>query len=237
MEKEIEYQVGDKKHIGYLVSEDENEKPVVLVCHAFEGRNEVADNYARYFADLGYIGFAVDLFGEKKVESNLEGCMKQITPFFDDRQLVMTRLLPFLELIEGIDYMDSDKIGAIGFCFGGMCALDLARNSEKIKGVISVHGLLSAPKEAQLEKISAKVLALHGYKDPQVPHSQIHEFMEEMDKKNADWQLHYYGNAKHAFTDPKAFQIGDKKMGREYNEKATLRMKKISEVFFDEVLQ
>lgn len=236
MEKEIHYAIGEKEYIAFGVTKAKEKRPVVLVFHAFEGRNEVAKDYARYFASLGYVGLAVDLFGEKKVEQTLEGCMSQITPFFEDRNLVIERIDPLLELIKGIDWMDADHIGAIGFCFGGMCVLDLARNYSHIKGVISVHGILQAPEKTCLDKINSKVLALHGYKDPQIPESQIKAFCKEMDKKQADWQLHYYGNAKHAFTDPKAFEIGDKKMGREYNEQATNRAKKIAEVFFDEVL-
>jgi len=235
MEKEIEYQVGDKKHIGYLVSEDENEKPVVLVCHAFEGRNEVAMEYARFFSKLGYVGFAVDFFGEKKVETNLEGCMSKITPFFEDRSLTTGVLSSAIEAVKKEECVNPDKIGAIGFCFGGMCVLDLARNHDAIKGVVSVHGILSSPGLDGLKKIHAKVLALHGYKDPQVPQEQILEFMKEMDEKKGDWQLHYYGEAKHAFTDPKAREIGPEKMGREYNERATSRMKKSVCAFFQEI--
>lgn len=235
MEKEIEYLVEGKKHVGYCAYKSKDKRPLVLVCHAFEGRNEVAEEYARFFSELGYVGFAVDMFGEKQIETTLNGCMQKITPFFENRELVSVCLNPAIEVVASQSFVDKNNIGAIGFCFGGMCVLDLARNSNRIKGVISVHGILSSPDNYNLDKISSKVLALHGYKDPQVPQDQIEDFMKEMDNKNADWQLHYYGLAKHAFTDPKASLIGSKEMGREYNEKATGRMKKTALTFFNEI--
>ena len=91
MEKEVHYSIDGREYVGFSVSKTKEKRPVILVCHAFEGRNEVAEAHARYFADLGYVGFAVDLFGEKKVETTLDGCMNQITPFFDDLQGLNSR--------------------------------------------------------------------------------------------------------------------------------------------------
>jgi dienelactone hydrolase len=235
MEKEVHYAIDKREHMGFLATKSKEQRPVIIVCHAFEGRNALSIEYARFFASLGYVGFAADLFGEKKVEITLEGCMGQIKPFFTRRNLVLERLYPVLDLVSSLDCVQKEQIGVIGFCFGGMCALDLARNSDRIKGAVSVHGILTKPEKSFLQKIQAKVLVLHGDKDPQISKEEIENFKKEMDEKKADWQMHIYGNAKHAFTDPKAFEIGSQKMGREYNLQATTRMQKFVEIFFDEI--
>lgn len=235
--QEIEYRAKGKTMVGFLAYDDKNKakRPAILVCHAFEGRNELSCEYAKWISTLGYVGFAVDMFGNKKIEQTLNGCMGEINPFFENRNLVMERLNPAIDAVCSNERVDPTKIGAIGFCFGGMCVLDLARNSNRVKGVVSVHGILTRPEKVSLEKIEAKVLVLQGYKDPQVKKEQIDGFMKEMDQHAKDWQFHFYGDAKHAFTDPKASEIGPKEMGREYNLKAVHRTKKTTQAFFEEV--
>jgi dienelactone hydrolase len=124
-------------------------------------------------------------------------------------------------------------MGAIGFCFGGLCALDLARSGVDIRAVVSFHGLLGAPEGVEKGKIKAKVLAMHGYADPMVKSDQVAHFEQEMTKGNVDWQMHIFGNTMHAFTNP---QANDPSFGLVYNEAAARRSWLAMENFFKEVL-
>jgi dienelactone hydrolase len=220
---DLSYQDGDTTCVGYLAYDDTHthQRPVVMICHAFEGRNDLACEYARKCAEQGYVGFAVDMYGDAAVADTLEGCMAHLMPFFQDRAKLRARILAAFNAIKAVDVVDNDNIGAMGFCFGGMTVLDLARSGANVKGVASIHGVFAAPEGLDVGEIKAKVLCLHGYKDPQVPPAALAPFAEEMDKHGVDWQVHYFGNAKHAFTDPDAAKIGAPEMGREYNEEAT----------------
>ena len=115
------------------------------------------------------------------------------------------------------DSVDSDRIAAIGYCFGGLCVLELARSGAALRGVASFHGLLSKDPDTANETITARIIAFHGWDDPFVPPDQVREFTEEMSAANADWQLHAYGNTLHSFTKPMA---NDPENGIAYNASA-----------------
>ena len=138
----------------------------------------------------------------------------------EDRQQLLQRISAAFNTVCNLEAVDKTKIAAMGFCFGGLCVLDLARAGTDISGVISVHGLLLAPTQVNSANLNAKILALHGHDDPMVPLEQVVAFESEMSEKNADWQLHAYGNTQHAFTNPKANDIN---LGTIYNEVANKR--------------
>ncbi|MDF1795624.1 MAG: dienelactone hydrolase family protein [Coxiellaceae bacterium] len=233
--QDLEYHDGDTRCIGHLAYDDSHDKarPCVLVVHAFEGRNQLACDYANKLAELGYVGIAVDMYGEGNVAHDLEGCMEYMMPLFQDRAALRARILAAFETAKGLDVVDSSNIGAMGFCFGGMTCLDLARSGADIKGVVSIHGVFAAPEGLDCD-IKAKVLALHGYQDPQVPPDQLAGFADEMTAQDVDWQVLFFGNAKHAFTDPDAAKIGAPEMGREYSATATARSWQYCQDFFSE---
>jgi dienelactone hydrolase len=116
--------------------------------------------------------------------------------------------------------VDEDNIAAIGFCFGGLCVLDLARIGADLKGVVSFHGLFGAPGNTQGMKIKARVMALHGHEDPMVPVKAVNDLQNELTAAGADWQIHVYGDTMHAFTNPKA---NDPSFGTVYSENANRR--------------
>jgi len=136
--------------------------------------------------------------------SSAEKNAKLMQPFMDNRQMLQKRMHSALNAVKLMPWVDDRKIAAIGFCFGGLCSLDLARTGADLKGVVSFHGLLSAPGNNQNNAIKAKILALHGHDDPMVPVEQVIAFEQEMTKAGADWQLHTYGHTMHAFTNPVA---------------------------------
>lgn len=184
------------------------QRPVVLIHHAWGGRDDFVADKARQLAELGYLGFAVDLYGKGVKGSSKEENARLMQPLMQDRHLLQQRLLAALANVKLLPWADNRRIAAIGFCFGGLCALDLARTGVEVRGVVAFHGLLVPPDNIPEPKIKAKVLALHGHDDPMVPVEQVLAFQQEMTRAGADWQLHVYGNTLHAFTNPIANDPG-----------------------------
>ncbi|MEY3288861.1 MAG: hypothetical protein RLZZ419_1103 [Pseudomonadota bacterium] len=179
-------------------------RPAVLINHSWAGRDDFVAEKAKKLAALGYVGFAVDMYGKGILGLDAQENAKLMQPFMDDRQMLVKRLQAALYAVKLMPWVDDSKVAAIGFCFGGLCALDLARAGVDLKGVVSFHGLLGAPGNAPGNAIKAKILALHGHDDPMVPVEQVLAFEQEMTQSGADWQLHAFGNTMHAFTNPVA---------------------------------
>lgn len=215
----IEYDIAGTKCQGFVAyPAGDGVAPVVLVAHAWGGQSEFDRDQARMLADLGYVGFALDLFGGKTGNS-VEENQALIKPFTDDRTKIRDGMTASLETATALERADPAKVAAIGFCFGGMCVLDLARAGTDIAGVVSFHGLLF-PNGLDPKPIKAKILALHGHDDPMVPPDVVADFYAEMDAGGADWQLHAYGGTKHAFTNPHA---NDHELGTVHDEIAAKR--------------
>lgn len=217
---------------GYLSYNSTTPSPAVLVVHDWSGRNEFACQKADMLANIGYVGFAVDMYGEGKVGETIEEKQSLMQPFLKDRVLLRDRLMSAIHVVRTMDMVDANKIALIGFCFGGLCVLDIARSGLDIKGVVSLHGILNPPAAHTPKTIKAKVLALHGYDDPMVPPEQVHAFCQEMSQAKADWQLHMYGHTKHAFTNPSAH---DNAMGTVYNVCANQRAMLAMTAFLSEL--
>jgi dienelactone hydrolase len=205
--------------------------PAVLIGHNWRGRGSFFCEKAVKLAEMGYVGFALDMYGEAKCGETNEEKMALLTPFKEDRALLIRRVQAAFYCLRNLPEVDPRKIAAMGYCFGGMCVLDLARSVVDIKGIISFHGILTPPDHLALDKINAKILILHGYDDPLVPPDEIDKFAAEMTNRQADWQLHAYGLVKHSFTDPEA---NDNTMGLHYNKNADERSWKNLELFLNE---
>lgn len=230
----VEYYEGNTLLKGFIAYDDSSshKHPAILIAHDWSGCNDFARNKALKMAELGYVGFAVDMFGEGKTGATTEEKSALIQPLLNDRLLLQRRLFAALSFIEENDRVNSQLIAAIGFCFGGLCVLDLARSGADVKGVVSFHGLFNSPEKLPKPKISAKVLALHGYDDPMVPPEQVHAFAQEMTTAQADWQIHMYGHTQHAFTNPAA---NDVNLGTIYNAAAEKRSWQAMKDFFNEL--
>lgn len=229
----ITYSDGETQLEGYLAFNPDilKPRPAILVAHDWSGRNNFACEKAEKLAQLGYVGFALDMFGKDVLGTTKEEKGQLISPFFNDRKLLLQRVTAGFEVLRKIDFVDTTRIGAIGFCFGGLCVLDLARSGADLRGVVSFHGILTPPDNADRTMI-AKILALHGYDDPMVPPEQVSDFEQEMTKAKADWQLHVYGNTMHGFTNPVA---NDPDFGTVYENKADRRSWIAMQNFFTEV--
>ncbi|MBL6690619.1 MAG: dienelactone hydrolase family protein [Pseudomonadales bacterium] len=231
----IEYQDGDTILEGYVAWDDSisGPRPAVLVGHDWTGRRDFATGKAEEMARLGYVGFALDMYGKGVfgADGDVEGNTALMGPLAGDRAALRARMMAALEAVRGLDVVDASKVGAMGYCFGGMCVLELARAGADVGGVISIHGIFS-PGDVPNEKITAKVLCLHGQDDPMVPPEQVLDFENEMSAAGADWQVHAYGGTMHAFTNPHANDPG---FGTVYNPVADKRATQSIQNFFDEI--
>ncbi|PPD38560.1 MAG: carboxymethylenebutenolidase [Methylobacter sp.] len=202
----VNYLDGELVLEGYFAFDDAQagRRPAVLISHAWGGRDGFVADKAEKLAGLGYLGFALDMYGNGVLGASPEENGRLMQPFIDDRAMLQRRIKAALATVRLMPWVDDSKIAAIGFCFGGLCVLDLARTGAEIKGVVSFHGLLGAPGNLEGQPIKAKVLALHGHDDPMVRVEQVVAFEQEMTRAGVDWQVHAYGHTMHAFTNPVA---------------------------------
>lgn len=232
----IDYCDGDVGMQGYLAYDGARSGPLpaVLIAHPWAGRNEFVMDKARQLAALGYAGFALDMYGAAAVGTTTDECSALMTPFMQDRVLLQRRIVCALEAVRRLPCVDGTRVAAIGFCFGGLCVLDLARTGADVRGAISCHGLLKPPGNTVGTKIRAKVLVLHGHDDPMAPPCDVLELARELTDAGADWQVHLYGNTLHAFTNP---QANDPGFGTVYNADADRRSWRSLVDFLAEVMQ
>jgi dienelactone hydrolase len=234
--QDVEYKDGDTVLLGYLAYDDTlNKAPGVLIAHQWMGLTDYEKGRARQLAGLGYVALAADIYGKGVDASTREAAGKQAGRYKGDRMLLRSRMKAGLKTLKAQKAVDEGRTAAIGYCFGGTAALELARSGAATKGVVSFHGGLSNPHPADAKKIKAKVLVLHGAIDPNVPRNEVAAFEDEMNAAKADWQLTSYAGAVHAFTQPMAGN--DPSKGADYNEKADKRSWTAMKSFFDEIFQ
>ena len=208
--EKVLYREGGAELEGHLVYDPAlaGARPLVLIAHAWSGQSDFERSKAMDLATLGYVGFALDMYGKGVRGRNAGESSKLMSPFMEDRMRLRQRLLAGLQAAREHALVDRDRIGAIGYCFGGLCALDLARSGSDIRGVVSFHGLLGAPALPDKAVVRAKVLALHGHDDPMATPEHVAAFTREMTAAGVDWQIHIYGQTMHAFTNPDANDPG-----------------------------
>ena len=229
--EEVNYLVQDKQFKAFVAYPEQQNSPLVLIVHTWAGRDEFVQNKAIELAQEGFIAMAVDMYGDARVGASTEENQSMMAPLIEDREKLKSVITAAVETGKQLEGVDTSKIAAIGYCFGGLVVLDLARSGIDINGVVSFHGLLMGS-DISDKGIQAKVLVLHGERDPMVPLSMIDEFQQEMTEAQADWQLHSYGNAYHAFTNPDA---NDPDFGTQYNQNADKRSWQSMMNFFSEI--
>lgn len=207
-------------------------RPLVLVHHAWAGRDEFVAGKARQLAELGYLAFAADVYGKGVTGGSRDENAALMQPLMADRGKLRGRLLAALAAARLLPWADDSRIAAIGFCFGGLCALDLARAGADLCGVVAFHGLLGAPEHLPNQPIKARVLALHGHDDPMVRPEQVLALQTELTRAGVDWQVHTYGRTMHAFTNPAA---DDADFGTVYQAAADRRSWQAMRNFFAEI--
>ncbi|MEW6086894.1 MAG: dienelactone hydrolase family protein [bacterium] len=232
----VEYKHGDAILEGYLVYESniEGKRPGVIVVHEWWGHNQYVRKRAEQLAGLGYLAFAIDMYGKGKTAKNAKEAGELAGRFRGDRELMRARANAGLDVLKKHDLADAKRIAAIGYCFGGTTVLELARGGAGLSGVVSFHGSLDAPNYDKKD-IKAKVLVLHGGDDSSVKPEHMSGFQDEMRKSNVDWQVYIYGGAVHSFTNPDSGN--DPSKGVAYNEKADMRSWEAMKLFFAEIFR
>jgi len=233
----VEYKHGDVVLKGYLVYDNllKSKRPGILLVHEWWGQNKYSKSRAEQLVNLGYVVFVVDMYGNGKVTDKAKEAKELSEPFYEDRQLMRERAAAGLEVLQNFKKVDPNKLGVIGYCFGGTVALELARSGANLDAVVSFHGGLSTPDSAGASNIRGEVLVLHGAADPFVPKEEVDKFIEEMNHADITWQLYQYSGAMHAFTNPEANLF--KLEGVAYNLKADKRSWEAMRTFFYDIFK
>lgn len=231
----VDYRCDDDTLEAYVAVDRSHRgpRPAVVVCHDWSGQNGSIRTITERLAALGWVGVALDAYGKGVRGEETADNTHLLTPMLADRALLRRRLLAGVELARGHRAVDPTRVAAIGYCFGGLCVLDLARAGAPLRGVVSFHGIFAPPNLGPQGPIASKVLVLHGWDDPLAPPADVLSLAAELTAAGADWQLHAYGNTMHAFTFPGA-AFPDK--GLRYSADADRRSWQTMRTFLDEVL-
>ncbi|CEL96223.1 unnamed protein product [Vitrella brassicaformis CCMP3155] len=212
------------------------ERPCVLVCPTAVGlREDFLFGALDRYASLGYVAFGVDMYGEGAVwDKGRSRAIRQ--PLTADRTKLQRRMVAAYQAAQSLPQVQEDNIAVVGYCFGGMCALDLARAGVPMKGVVSFHGVLDRPAVDKVPGgLSCPVLVHHGSDDPFISPDQFQAFQQELSDQRTDWQIHIYGGAKHSFTRPEKVTQADRDAGLQYCPKSERRSYRTTKAFLQDI--
>jgi dienelactone hydrolase len=231
----VEYKEGKTTLEGFLAYDDSahGKRPGILIVHQWKGLTDYEKKRAEMLAKLGFVAFAADIYGKSIRPQDIQAAGAESGKYKNNRTLLRARANAGLSELKQQPNVDTSKLAAIGYCFGGMGVIELARSGANIAGVVSFHGALDSPKPEEGRNIKCKVLALHGADDPFVPAKDVAAFENEMRQAKVDWELVKYGGAVHSFTDWN--MKGDALPGAQYNEKADQRSWQAMQDFFQEI--
>ena len=198
---------GDQLESVLVSRRDDQRRPAVVLFPTVAGVSELELGFARELVHLGYSAFVVDLYGKQFRGAERPVLKAQMDRLRADRAALRRRLLAVLESARAQEAVESDAVAVAGYCFGGMCALDVARSGADVAAAVAFHGLFDPP-GLPPEKIKAKVVAFHGWDDPMVPPEKVVALAQELTEAGADWQIHAYGHTSHGFTNPNADATG-----------------------------
>ncbi|MFP2928554.1 dienelactone hydrolase family protein [Pyxidicoccus sp. 3LG] len=232
----LDYAEGDTVCEGYVAHDTarEGRLPCVLLAHAWDGQNDFFRAMAERLAGQGYLAFALDVYGKGVRGGMLDDNSHLMRPFMEDRALLRRRLLAALDAARRHPRVDPERIAVLGYCFGGLCALDLARSAPPgLRGAVSVHGVLHPPNLGPQAQMTTRVLILHGWEDPTGKPADVLAVTRELTEAGAGWELQAYGHAMHAFTFAGA---NAPELGIRYDATADRRSALAMRTFLEEVL-
>lgn len=232
----VEYKEGNTVLEGFIAYDDsaKGKKPGVVIVHEWMGLGDYVKGRSKQLAELGYVAFAADIYGKGVRPKNTDEAKAQTGKYKGDRNLMRARAKAAFDTLKNNPKVDANKIMAMGYCFGGTTAIEMALSGLPLKGVVSFHGGLDFPSLAtDAKNIKMPLLILHGAVDPNVPPEQVNTFTKALEQNKVDYQLVAYAGAVHAFTQPQAGN--DPSKGAAYNEKADKRSFQAMKDFFQEV--
>jgi len=197
---------GEELESVFVGRRDGQARPTVILIPTVMGVSDLEIGFGRQLVELGYNALVADLFGRKFRGASRDTCFGEMNRLRSDRAALRQRLLHVFELVCGLNEVSLGQIVAAGYCFGGQCALDLARTGQDFAAAVSFHGLFDPP-GLPPEKIKAKVVAFHGWDDPMVPPDKVVALGTELTEAGCDWQIHAYGHVGHGFTNPRAADL------------------------------
>jgi dienelactone hydrolase len=197
---------GERLESVFVGRRDGQPRPTVILIPTVMGVSDLEIGFGRQLVELGYNSLVADLFGKEFRGAPRDTMFGEMGRLRGDRAALRRRMLHVLELVRGLDQVAERQIVAAGYCFGGQCALDLARTGEDFAAAVSFHGLFDPP-SLPPQKIKAKVVAFHGWDDPMVPPDKVVALGQELTDAGADWQIHAYGHVAHGFTNPNASEL------------------------------
>jgi dienelactone hydrolase len=206
-ERAIRHQFeGEQLESVFVGRRDHEPRPTVILIPTVMGVSELEKGFGRQLVELGYNALVADLFGKEFHGAPRDVCFGEMTRLRGDRAALRRRMQHILGLASGLEEVSRNQIVVAGYCFGGQCALDLARSGAEFAAAVSFHGLFDPP-GLPPEKIKAKVLAFHGWDDPMVKPDAVVALGQELTQAGSDWQIHAYGHVGHGFTNPKASEL------------------------------
>jgi dienelactone hydrolase len=206
-ERPIRHQFeGEQLESVFVGRRDHEPRPTVILIPTVMGVSELEKGFGRQLVELGYNALVADLFGKEFHGAPRDVCFGEMTRLRGDRAALRRRMQHILGLASGLEEVSRNQIVVAGYCFGGQCALDLARSGAEFAAAVSFHGLFDPP-GLPPEKIKAKVLAFHGWDDPMVKPDAVVALGQELTQAGSDWQIHAYGHVGHGFTNPKASEL------------------------------
>lgn len=233
--REIEYRYGENSLQGFIAWDDSSpeKRPGVLVVHEWWGHNEHARVQARRLAEAGYVGFALDMYGKGKLATHPEDAQAMAIEATQDFSVAKGRFNAALEQLKQDPHVDTERIAAIGYCFGGAIALTMARDGADLDAVVSFHGGMPTPQPVDSGTVRARLLVLAGAADPLVPPERVTAFEDDMKAAGARIEVISYQGAMHSFTNPQADERGID--GLAYNAEAHQQSWEAMLEMFDEV--
>jgi dienelactone hydrolase len=235
--KAIDYKQGDTVFEGYLAWDDAAtaKRPGILIAHAKRGLGEFAEGRARELAKLGYVAFAADVYGKGVRPQEDDASTAQSQKLKKDRPLTRKRIQAAYDVLKADPHVDTSKFGIIGYCMGGMVALELARSGTPVQAIAIFHGSLDTPTPEDAKNIKGRVLVMHGADDPNVPMKDVEALVKEMRDANVNFELELYSGTVHGFTEPE--NAGGLGKRTAYNERSAKKSWASMQELFHEVFQ
>lgn len=237
----VRYMCGKEAMHGFIAYDKERQGalPAVIIASDWKGLGDMAKDKAEILAKYGYFAFAADVYGEGRHADNEEDAAELMKPLFIDRKRLRARIFAAYDTVKEVKIVDPRRIAAIGFCFGGLTAIELLRSGAHLRGIVTIHGVYGDSIEGHhahtapnASKLHGAALLLQGYEDPLLPPADVAKIQKELNDAGVDWQMHTFGHTAHAFTNPMA---ASPEKGLAFHPRSSARAWQMMHLFLEEI--